>query len=75
LSRRLFFAVPIELKEYALKHIPERAGLITVTEKGKTFISRQPKINKNAEKLHDRYWNMLLVLVATKYFFLKRGAK
>jgi len=60
--KNLYFAVPENLKEIALKEIPERAGLYIVKEKCnkkgtncKLIVSlvRQPKANKNAEKWSD----------------------
>lgn len=54
----LFFAVPAELEEIALKHIPSHAGLITIeyrqANKIKKYITRTVKpctINKDARKL------------------------
>lgn len=48
---RLFFAVPESLQDFALKHIPERAGLIVVGSKDGVRwprITKQCKRNKHA---------------------------
>lgn len=34
---RLFFAVPIDLKDYTLKHIPKGAGLLTIKEHDRKY--------------------------------------
>lgn len=53
---RLFFAVPEILKDFALEHIPERAGLFTVSEDTKDwqfnegFIVRDAKRNKGCHE-------------------------
>jgi hypothetical protein len=47
---RLFFAVPCELTDYALIHIPERAGLISIDEHGRVKVVRQCQRNKLARK-------------------------
>ena len=63
----LYFAVPKELEEYALLHIPHRAGLIVVSDKYGDGVLvpekvRAAKAQKNASKLSDREIEQLLRL-------------
>lgn len=51
----LFFAVPSELKEFALTEIPERAGLLEIIQYGEAsrkYVKqiRPPALNKNHRK-------------------------
>ena len=48
LLKYLYFAVPEELKDLALKEIPERAGLIVITKNNRVSIIRKPLKNKSA---------------------------
>ncbi len=78
--RRLFFAVPEKLKDYALKHIPERAGLIVVREKKKLCggyckIVRYPKPNRKARKWTEKHRAKLLQLMQIRYWKLKNNLK
>ncbi len=65
---RLFFAVPDYLEEYALRHIPERAGLLVVNSRsesrgyGTVSQARGPKRRKDAVKLSDKDYRKLLEL-------------
>lgn len=52
--RKLFFAVPLELKEQALELIPDKAGLLIVDEFLRVYLAKFPKINKNAIKLTEK---------------------
>ena len=75
---RLYFAVPEELKEEALMHIPERAGLF-VTRNTKDFrgnfgcvsLVRAPKINTKARKFNDKEIKHLYELAAMRIWSLK----
>jgi hypothetical protein len=74
--KRLYFAVPDKLKQEALKLIPERAGLFTVSEDssgGLTFVSlvRAPTINSRAEKIEDKDITKLYELAAMRIWDLK----
>jgi hypothetical protein len=75
---RLYFAVPAELKEEALLHIPERAGLfITHNEinlQGKfgcVSLVRAPKLNTKARKFNDKEIKHLYELTAMRIWSLK----
>lgn len=77
LFKQLFFVVPIELKEYALIHIPERAGLYTVsTNKWGGYVVdrvRDAKINANAIKWDDDLRFKLARLGALRVLGLKEN--
>lgn len=51
---RFYFAVPNNLINFALKHIPERAGLYGVGDGGRTKLVRQCKRNTKAHKWSDK---------------------
>lgn len=73
--RRLYFAVPEKIsEEFALEHIPERAGLIVVNKKGYCFEKKKCAVNTKARAFSDeerfkmarlgalRIWNLKLKL-------------
>jgi len=69
-----------KLKDYALKHIPERAGLIVVREKKKLCggyckIVRYPKPNRKARKWTEKHRAKLLQLMQIRYWKLKNNLK
>jgi hypothetical protein len=82
--KRLYFAVPEELKDEALKLIPERAGLFIVNKPGfytcngrriykpQVELIKAPKINMNARKLNDEEILKLYQLAAMRIWSLKR---
>jgi hypothetical protein len=80
--KRLYFAVPEELKEFALLHIPERAGLFVVSQEHRlnatyygnlyTTLIKLPKINKSARILNDNEINKLYQLCAMRIWSLKQ---
>ena len=45
----LYFAMPYKMKDYD-ELVPENAGILLITEKGKVITHRKPKVNKNAKK-------------------------
>lgn len=85
LMKRLYFAVPEELQEEALKHIPERAGLFIVgtsEEHRRNCITyglsnpyvrlvKAPKINMFARKLNSQEIKKLYELAAMRIWSLK----
>jgi hypothetical protein len=73
--RRLFFAVPEELRDYALPEIPEKAGLITVNKEGKCTIVRRAKPRKDAHRWTEEERIKLLHLGMMRLYDLKRGIK
>ena len=61
----LYFAVPYHLKDFALEHIPKRAGLIAVYDRNGFLVPkkvRKAKCRKNCIKLSDQEINKLLRL-------------
>jgi len=79
LIKSLMFAVPIKLKELALKEIPERAGLFTIestTLKGKIFwrvvVVKDPVPNKSAVKWTQSQRQKLLRLGTLRILGLKK---
>ena len=61
----LYFAVPKELEDYALLHIPEHAGLISIEEKYGRLVAekvKKAKARTRAIKLTDLEINKLLHL-------------
>ena len=76
--RRLFFAVPEELEEFALEHIPERAGLIIVSETkerlwGCCKVVKHPKLRKGAKKWEEKHRVKLLQLMQIRYWDVRKG--
>lgn len=69
--KRLYFAVPIELKEKALELIPERSGLFVIEKNLRVTLIKAPKINKNARKLNDNEIKKLHELCAMRMWNLK----
>jgi len=49
--KNFYFAVPSDLADFALEHIPERAGLIIVSKDGQVRTMKSPVHNHKAEKL------------------------
>lgn len=69
--KRLYFAVPEELQEEALKHIPERAGLFIVSESMHVRLIKAPKLNMRARKFNAEEINHLYKLAAMRLWSLK----
>lgn len=80
LIRRLYFAVPEEMKDFALANIPERAGLIVVSarrnaNRGYVEFAKECKINKQAVKWTDKQRFQLARLGAMRILGLKEKIK
>lgn len=87
LIRRFFYAVPAKIKDIALEHIPERAGLITAEwkiynegmfDEWKKLILREErscKINRYALKWDDDEAYQLARLGAMRILNLKKKIK
>ena len=74
--RRLYFAVPYNLKDESMDLIPERAGLLSVNlVKGFWVVSleKAPKINTSARKLEEWEVNRLRELAAMRIWSLKEA--
>ena len=74
--RRLYFAVPYNLKDKSMALIPEKAGLLSVNiVKGFWVVSleKAPRINKSARKLEEREVNKLRELAAMRIWNLKEA--
>ena len=69
--KRLYFAVPENFKNYE-KHIPNRAGIITVGEDGPCKIVRKAKENKKAMSISNKQKAHLAHLGAMRIWGLKR---
>lgn len=69
--RRLYFAIPLELKEKALNNIPERAGLFTIEENTKVTLIKPPLINLRARKFNDKEIKKLYELSNMRLWNLK----
>lgn len=72
--KRLYFAIPDFLEKEALVHIPERAGLFVVIDRGSynyVKLVRPAKINLGAEKLSDDEILKLHKLAAIRIWSLK----
>ena len=74
--KRLYFAVPYNLKDKSIALIPERAGLLSVNlVKGFWVVSleKAPRINKSARKLSEEEINKLRELAAMRIWNLKEA--
>jgi len=69
--KRLYFAVPLELKLEALKYIPERSGLFIVEDNTRVTLIKLPIINKNARKFNDNEIKKLYELSNMRLWNLK----
>jgi len=73
--KEFWFAVPLPLEQEALKHIPDRAGLLSVYERGGKWrcrVSRLPQASKKPYKWNqDEIFN-LLRLAAMRIYTLKK---
>lgn len=69
--RRLYFAVPLELKEEASINIPERAGLFTIEENIRVSLIKAPLINLKARKFNDKEIKKLYELSNMRLWNLK----
>jgi hypothetical protein len=69
--KRLYFAVPEELEEQALKYIPERAGLFVIINKEYVKLIKPAKINTMARKLTDEEIKKVHELAAMRLWSLK----
>lgn len=67
--RMLWFAVPEFLKSDP--NINERAGILSVSEKGGVEVVRTPKLNPVAKKVTPNQYNKLLELAAMRVWSLK----
>jgi len=76
--KRLYFAIPESIsEEFALEHIPERAGLIAVRQSPidriyYTRIIRNAKFNKYAQPVSDKFYLKAAELAALRIWKLKR---
>jgi hypothetical protein len=68
----LYFAIPDRLYESCLEHIPTRAGIITVSEKGQVRIERKPEMNKSAKQWPEKDRYHLARLGSMRIWGLKR---
>ena len=74
--KRLYFAVPYNLKDKSIALIPERAGLLSVNlVKGFWVVTleKAPRINKSARKLEEWEVNRLRELAAMRIWSLKEA--
>jgi hypothetical protein len=69
--KRLYFAVPYNLKEQALSLIPERAGLFIIEKNSRVVLIKTPKLNITAKKLSEKDINHLYRLAAMRIWTLK----
>lgn len=69
--KRLYFAVPEELQEQALRYIPERAGLFVIIGTEYIRLVRAPKINIQARKFNENEIKKLYELAAMRLWSLK----
>ena len=69
--KRLYFAMPLELKLKALELIPERAGLFIVHSNSRVELVKTPKLNPNARKLTELEIQKLYELSAMRVWNLK----
>ena len=70
LIKYLYFAVPSELRDYAIKNIPERAGLLVIRD-GTVHEARKPKRNIKAKKWGKDEIDKLLHLGCMRILGLK----
>lgn len=70
--KRLYFAVPLQLKEDALLLIPERAGLFIVYDSGRVELIKPPTINLNAQPLTTKEIDHLYKLSMMRMWSFKR---
>ena len=74
--KQLWFAVPEELKDVALQHVPERAGVLYAQRhpKGHLMIltARKPKVARNARQLTDQEINHLMRLGCMRIHSMKK---
>ena len=83
--RELWFCIPAEIKDKAVEHIPERAGIITF-ERYQYYFSdntsgvsglkmskiRNPEINIRAEKFTDKQRMKMLALAHMRIWAMKK---
>ena len=79
LIKKLYFAVPEELKDIALEEIPERSGLLIIRKRksGKLFVEevKKPKIRKDAIKWSQELSHKLAKLGTMRIYNLKNKIK
>ncbi len=70
--KNFWFAIPEKLGvEFALSHIPERAGLIVVTTHGQCMFHKEPIVNKSARKFNEQEVLKMAQLGAMRIWGLK----
>lgn len=69
--RKLFFAIPKIMLEKSIEFIPQRAGILSVSQGLFVETVRPPKINKNAKPLDDKTISKLYQLAAMRTWALK----
>ncbi len=72
LFKYLYFAVPSEMKDFALEHIPERAGLYVVKPKWVEKV-REAKKNSSCVKWTDKQRQKLMYLGTMRILGLKKN--
>ena len=73
--KKMYYAVPVELRDFALGHIPEAAGLITVEKQGDydhCEIAKEAAVNPEARRMNDKDMIKLLRLGAIRVPNLKK---
>jgi len=70
---RFYFAIPESLIEKSLNHIPEKAGVFSVSNKHYAKLIRPPKINKLAKKFTPQERIKLAELAAMRIWTLKEN--
>lgn len=74
--KRLYFAVPIQLRDIVKHHIPNAAGILVAERYSESFckiyIDRLPKSNKCAERLSIKDISKLRDLAAMRIWTLKK---
>lgn len=66
--RRLFYAVPESLKDFALEKIPAEAGLVVVPDYGRSWIERRAKANKFTKKPSEKTIRQFFELLSMRYW-------
>jgi len=69
--KRLYFAIPENIKEKALPLIPDKAGLFIIRENYKVTLIKAPKINTKARKLNEKEIKKLHELISMRIWNLK----
>ena len=70
----LYFAMPEKMKNCD-EFVPENAGILLVTEKGRVLVYRKPKVNKDAKKWEYKDAYKLARLGVMRFWNLRLGGK